>query len=66
MTYINAYSGHADMADLDGFVCAVQGLQKLILVHGESEQMQPFADRVSHVCGGTEVLMPEREQIITL
>jgi len=61
--YINAYSGHADMADLDSFICKVEGLQKLILVHGELVQMQPLADRLKNVCKA-EIYMPEREEEI--
>jgi len=64
--YINAYSGHADMADLDAFVCNIEGLKKVVLVHGEVEEMQPFADRIRHVMGDTEVLMPERGEEIIL
>jgi metallo-beta-lactamase family protein len=63
--YINAYSGHADMADLDSFVCKVEGLKKLILVHGESTQMEPFAGRLKHVCEA-EIFMPERDQEIEI
>ena len=62
--YINAYSGHADMTDLDNFVCAIDGLQKLILVHGEEEQMTPFKERLSHVCKGLDIVMPERDEVI--
>ncbi len=64
--YINAYSGHADMADLDHFVCSTSGVKRLILVHGEEHQMQPFAERIAHACPGIEVLMPEREAVIEL
>jgi len=62
--YINAYSGHADMSDLDSYVYAIEGLQKIILVHGEETQMQPFADRLTHVLPNLEVIMPERDQEI--
>ncbi len=64
--YINAYSGHADMADLDHFVCSIEGLKKLILVHGEEQQMDPFAARVAQACPGLEVIKPEREQVIEI
>lgn len=64
--YINAYSGHADMADLDPYVQKVPGLKKLILVHGEPHQMEPFAERVRTANPGIEVLMPEREGEIVL
>ncbi|PIR52981.1 MBL fold metallo-hydrolase [Candidatus Peregrinibacteria bacterium CG10_big_fil_rev_8_21_14_0_10_49_10] len=64
--YINAYSGHADCNDLDAFVEKVEGLQKVILVHGEEEQMTTFAARLSLALKGVEVLMPEREEEIVL
>ena len=64
VVYINAYSGHADMTDLDNYICAVKDLQHLILVHGELDQMQPLADRVSHVCAHLQIHMPERDAVI--
>ncbi|MBM3230960.1 MBL fold metallo-hydrolase [Candidatus Peregrinibacteria bacterium] len=63
--YINAYSGHADMNDLDNFVYSTQGVQRLILVHGELAQMEPFAERMRHVRPAMQVLMPEREEVIS-
>lgn len=62
--YINAYSGHADMADLDNFVCSIEGLKKVILVHGELDQMEPFAERIRHVKSDIDVIMPERDDEI--
>ena len=63
VVYIDAYSGHADMADLDHYVMGVDGLKKLILVHGELHQMEPFAKRME-IAKGVEVMMPEREEVI--
>lgn len=60
--YIDAYSGHADMKDLDKYVSSIEGLKKVILVHGELSQMEPFAARIRHM--GKEVAMPEREEVI--
>lgn len=62
-TYINAYSGHADMADLDSFVLGIEGLKKLILVHGELDQMEPFAERMGKLIDA-EIVIPEREEEI--
>jgi metallo-beta-lactamase family protein len=59
---IDTYSGHADMNDLDAYTGAIQGLKKVILVHGELAQMQPFADRLQ--AKGISVEMPIREQVI--
>lgn len=63
--YIDTYSGHADMDDLDHFVAAIDGLRKVILVHGELTQMQPFAQRLRSM-KGIEVLMPAREEQIDI
>src|SRR3989344_3051635 len=65
VTYIDAYSGHAGMADLDHYVFDIKGLQKVILVHGEMHQMQPFAERIKHV-KNIDVVMPKRGEIIEL
>lgn len=64
--YINAYSGHADMNDLDHFVYEIDGLKNVILVHGEPEQMEPFAERIKNVKTGVNVVMPERDEEIQL
>ena len=66
VVYINAYSGHADMADLDNFVMNIEGLKKLILIHGEIDQMEAFAKRIQHVKSEMEIVMPEREENIVL
>jgi len=62
---IDAYSGHADMDDLDGYVAAVEGLKKVILVHGELEQMTPFSQRLKEKLG-IEALIPKREEEILI
>ncbi len=61
---INAYSGHADRNNLDAYILGVGGLKKLLLVHGETEQMEPLAGRMR--AQGREVLAPEREQVVQL
>ena len=66
IVYINAYSGHADMTDLDNFVCSIEDLKKLILVHGEETQMLPLKERLSHVCEGLDIVMPERDEEIEI
>lgn len=62
IAYIDAYSGHADMADLDTYVIAVQGLKTVVLVHGELTQMEPFAKRIAEKMPGVTVHTPEREE----
>lgn len=64
--FVDAYSAHADMADLDNFICEIEGLKHLILVHGEMDQMEPLAKRVAHICEGEQVHMPEREEEIVV
>jgi metallo-beta-lactamase family protein len=62
--YIDAYSGHADMDELDRFVAATKGVKKIMLVHGEPQQMEPFADRIMKK--GIDVVMPAREEIVEI
>ena len=65
IVYIDAYSGHADMDDLDEYVASIEGLKKMILVHGELEQMGPFGERI-HEKLEIEVMMPKREEEVIL
>ncbi len=62
VVYIDAYSGHADMDDLDSYIKGIEGLKTVILVHGEMEQMQPFATRIETMKPGCKVLMPLKEE----
>lgn len=62
ISYIDAYSGHAGMSDLDAFIDSIPGLKKVILVHGELEQMKPFADRIT--AKGIQALMPMKEEAV--
>ncbi len=66
ISQIDAYSGHAGMDDLDRYVQSIDGVQKVILVHGELDQMEPFAKRISGYKKGVEVRMPMREEEIVL
>lgn len=62
--YINAYSGHADMGNLDNFVVSTEGIETIILVHGEESNMAAFAKRINHVRPEYTVHMPERDEVI--
>ena len=64
--YIHAYSGHADMADLDRTILGVDGLRTLILVHGEPLQMEPLKHRLQAIKPEMTVHMPEREEQIEI
>lgn len=61
--YVDAYSGHAGMDELDEFVAGVEGVKKVILVHGETEQMLPFAERIRTKLK-IDVLTPAKEEVI--
>ena len=62
ITYIDAYSGHGDRDDLDAYVFGIEGLKKVFLVHGELEQMMPFAERIRQKLG-IDVVLPKREEV---
>lgn len=62
---IDAYSGHADMHDLDAYVGKIKDLRTVILVHGELEQMEPFSKRLQ-ASRALNVLIPEMRQEIEL
>ncbi len=64
IAYIDAYSGHADMKDLDHYIRSIEGLKNVILVHGEALQMQPFATRIQEFNKDCRVIMPEREEVM--
>ncbi|MCK5020866.1 MAG: hypothetical protein KAS32_27850, partial [Candidatus Peribacteraceae bacterium] len=59
-------SGHASMQDLDAFVEGIEDLKRVILVHGEQDQMEPFAGRIKASKPDLEIVMPEREEEITV
>jgi metallo-beta-lactamase family protein len=65
IVYIDAYSGHADQDDLDAYIAGIEGLKKIILVHGELEQMEPFGKRLTEKLD-IEAIAPQREQELTL
>ena len=58
--YINAYSGHADMEDLDAYIKNTDVKSKICLVHGEETAMTVFKDRTVTAKPNCEVIMPER------
>ncbi len=64
--YINAYSGHADMRDLDAFIAAAKDTRELFLVHGEEEGMMALAKRSKKQNARLAVHLPERGASYTL
>lgn len=60
--YIDAYSGHAGMDELDAYIRDIEGLKTVILVHGEEEAMDAFAGRIRTFKEGCTVYTPEKEE----
>jgi metallo-beta-lactamase family protein len=56
---LDAFSGHADMNDLDEFVSKMKGLKKVFLVHGEPDQQEPFAERLRKKTNA-EIIIPQQ------
>ncbi len=54
---LESFSAHADRDDLDRFVAGIHGLKKLLLVHGEADQSEAMAQRVSQATGVATVVM---------
>lgn len=64
VAYIDAYSGHADKQDLDAFLAAARGFSTLVLVHGETQQMMPFAARAKAAHPSADVRTPAIHETI--
>ncbi len=56
---LEAFSAHADMNDLDTYVDSVKGLKKVLIVHGETDQSGPFAERIRQMHDHAEVIVME-------
>jgi metallo-beta-lactamase family protein len=54
---MNAYSAHADRSDLLNYVSQIEGLKKVILVHGEEESAEDLKKAI-HANGITDVIIP--------
>ncbi len=62
----NSFSGHADRDGLDAFALASRkSLQKLFLVHGETDQSEAMAERL-RAEGLKEVHVPERGEYVDI
>ncbi|MDF2378890.1 MAG: MBL fold metallo-hydrolase [Candidatus Gracilibacteria bacterium] len=51
-------SAHADMHALDKYVQSVKGLKKVILIHGEQDSREAFAERIKSMDLGADIVMP--------
>jgi metallo-beta-lactamase family protein len=56
---LEAFSAHGDMNDLDSYVKQVEGLKKVLIVHGETDQSGPFAERIRAMKKNVEVSVME-------
>ena len=56
---ISGFSGHADKNKLLDWVKAIQGVEKIFIIHGEPEVMEVFADNLSnHLEPSCEIIIP--------
>lgn len=62
---MNAYSAHADRSDLLDYATKIQGLQKLILVHGEEQAAEDLKTALT-ANGIKEVIVPSFGDTIEL
>ncbi|QQR83631.1 hypothetical protein IPJ72_00230 [Candidatus Peregrinibacteria bacterium] len=54
---MESFSAHADMNDLDAYVKGIQGLKKVMLVHGEEDQSRAFAERIKTFSSAEPIVM---------
>ncbi|MDD5730265.1 MAG: MBL fold metallo-hydrolase RNA specificity domain-containing protein, partial [Candidatus Omnitrophica bacterium] len=64
VSIINAFSGHADENDLNGFVSGCLPLKRVFLVHGDMEQTQAFYD--SLIQKGVNAYIPSKDEEVLL
>lgn len=58
---LESFSAHADKDDLDEFIQGIKGLKKIMLVHGEPTQSEPFAERIKTYSKAEPIVMePEK------
>jgi metallo-beta-lactamase family protein len=61
---VDAYSGHADKAELRRYVQALTGdIRKIFVVHGEESQALAFGRTLQEMKPRAEVLVPEYKQV---
>ncbi|MDH5597453.1 MAG: MBL fold metallo-hydrolase [Candidatus Peregrinibacteria bacterium] len=58
---LESFSAHADKDDLDEFVQQINGLKKVMLVHGEPSQSEALAERIKTYSEAEPIIMePEK------
>lgn len=63
---IKSLSSHADQPKLLNWLKAIKGVKKVFLVHGEEEQREVLAEKISHGLGIRDVIRPENGQELEL
>jgi metallo-beta-lactamase family protein len=61
---LESFSAHADMNDLDAYIKNINGLKKIMLVHGEENQSEPMAERLSGKIGAEVIIMKPGETVV--
>jgi metallo-beta-lactamase family protein len=62
---LDAFSGHADMHELRGYVERLSGnIKKIAVLHGEESQCLAFAETLRQIKPQAEVLVPEYQQVM--
>ncbi len=54
---LESFSAHADRDDLDRFIKGIHGLKKIMLVHGEQNQSEAFAERIKTYSEAEPIVM---------
>ncbi|MBT3865308.1 MBL fold metallo-hydrolase [Candidatus Peregrinibacteria bacterium] len=62
---IDAFSAHADRSDLLDYIHKIEGVKKIILVHGEEESQGKFKDALEE-SGRKDVQIPKRNETIEI
>ncbi len=60
------FSAHADQAGLLRFLSAIDGVQKVILIHGEESKSLNFAQRLKELKKSIDVEVPQLGKVITI
>lgn len=60
---LESFSAHADRDDLDRFIKGIQGLKKVMLVHGEPTQSEALAQRIKTYSQAEPIVMAPQKTI---
>lgn len=62
---IGSYSAHADSPQLESYIGAINGLRRVFFVHGEQDESQAIADKISKE-KGLATLIPKLGEVYNL